>query len=1139
MLAAALVTALGGAGAVAQEPDSELAPGVPKANVADEPAVAERISQPLREAEGNVAAFVELKGKGAVEAFDERRGEGRSASAAAQAANQLKSEIRSLTDGVLGALRALDGATTLLARTSNAVPGMIVQADAAKLRELAGRSDVRSVRLVTPMERTNASADQLTKALQTWRQTGNYGDGIRMGIIDDGIDYTHAAFGGPGTSDAYEAIDPTKAEASYFPTKKVVGGTDLVGDDYDASDPDNATPKPDPNPLSCGSHGTHVAGTAGGFGVNGDGSTFEGDYAKLNADKLNKMRIGPGTAPKAQLYAIKVFGCGGSTSVTAQGMDWALDPDGDGDFSDRLDLINMSLGSDFGAPDDPNSLFVRKLAAHGVLTVNSAGNSGNVYDVGGSPGNTPEALTVASTRDSFVLRDAVAVTAPGDIRGNQVGQYSQDYADYDNLDETQPVVPLSDQEDGCAEYSEADAAAVKGKFVWLEWDDNDATRACGSAALAANAEAAGAAGAVLSSGLEHFAAGIAGNAAVPMFQLTGSSTKAVRPALEDGALEMRMAGKLRASEPRNYPDIVDTPSSFTSRGVRGPAVKPDVGAPGDTLASAESGSGNKALSMSGTSMASPHVAGIAALVRQANPDWTVEEVKAAVMNTATADLRSAAHDKGNIEAPQRVGAGRVDARAAVGNKVLAMVQDDPGSVSVSFGAVEAGEPVNLGKTIKLVNKGSNQVELDASYEAVTKLPGVRYELSTDSVSLSPKGTASVRVNLRIDDPSALRKIADPTIEKTQLDVARQFLADASGRVVFNPTDGSTNQLRVPVYSAPKPTAAIEAPDELKIPDGEQQAVLNLGGRGLDQGDGDAAYRSLISALQLGATSPELPECAEEDESECTINDTAKGGDLRYVGAATTAPLHKKQGKPQDAMLAIGLSTWEDWANVGSNTIPFVELDTTGDGKPDFRSEVAKPPETDVLVVNTVDLNQEGNPSVDLQPVNGQFGDVDTNVFDTNTLLLPINLAAIGIDAAKADSAPISYTVGVAGNYAASAAEDEVGVIDQLAEPVDFDPLKPGVWLQGSGEPALSYLAKPGTALVANYDREAAEQQGADQLLLLHHQNARGARAELADISAGAGAPEQQADEQAERPAEQSERPAEQAEEEPAEQPAGG
>src|SRR5437660_1033822 len=109
----------------------------------------------------------------------------------------------------------------------------------------APRADVVSVRTVVPKTRTNASAEQLTNTLAAWQQTGKFGDNVRVGVIDDGIDYTHADFGGPGTQAAYNGVDRTKP-TPLFPSAKVVGGTDLVGDDYDAATPGKTTPKPDP-----------------------------------------------------------------------------------------------------------------------------------------------------------------------------------------------------------------------------------------------------------------------------------------------------------------------------------------------------------------------------------------------------------------------------------------------------------------------------------------------------------------------------------------------------------------------------------------------------------------------------------------------------------------------------------------------------------------------------------------------------------------------------------------------------------------------------------------------------------------------------------------------------------------------------
>ncbi|MFB9597260.1 S8 family serine peptidase [Saccharothrix longispora] len=1081
-----LVASTAGTALAAEDPQ---APSVATARGLDAGTLQLKVAKRLSAAQGKVTAFVELEAKPAVDTYEEKTSQGASKQQAKDAAKATRNDTGKVVDRVVTDLKGKDSATKELYRTANGVPGVVVTADAAKVRELAQRPDVKSVRTVVPKSRQNSTAVQLTNTLKAWQQYGKLGDDTRIGIIDTGIDYTHADFGGPGTVEAFQAIDETKVDPSYFPTAKVVGGYDFVGNAYDGESDDPAvnTPKPDPNPLDCNSHGSHVAGTAAGFGVNADGSTFTGDYTKLTPEALDAMRIGPGTAPKALLYALKVFGCEGSTNVTAQALDWSLDPDGDGDFSDHLDVVNLSLGSDYGAPDDPDSLFVRKLNASGVLTVFSAGNGGDLYDIGGSPGSTPEALTVASTRDSYVLRDAVEVTAPDAVKGPKPGQYSQSY-NYEGKSVTGVAVPLGDagNKDGCLPLSAADKAAVAGKVAWLEWDDNDATRRCGSAGRTNNVTAAGAIGAVFTSQLENFNAGIAGNAAIPVIQITGSATAALRPALATGALTLRLAGDLRTSLPTYDQSISDTPSSFTSRGVRGPVVKPDVAAPGDTIASALVGSGDKTLVISGTSMAAPHTTGIAALVRQVHPDWTPEEVKAAVMNSASADVKT---QDGKTYAPNRVGSGRIDGKAAVENQVLAYVQDDPGAVSASFGVVEVSKPVSLTKTIKVVNKSTKWVDYTVGYEALTQIPGVRYELSADTVRLSPRGIARVKVTLKIDDPKALRKTVDPTVEALHLDVPRQFLADASGRVVFAPKSGTAVPLRVPVYSAPKPVADIDVPKSVKANNGGQ-AVLNLTGKGLDQG----AYKSLVSVLELQASSPKLPECRRNVTANCTLNDTAKGGDLRYVGAASTAPLARAQGAPEEALLAFGVATWGNWYNLGSNTVPFVDIDTNGDGVFDYEVYATKLTDTDLLVAATVDLAT--GVTVDLQGVNGQFGDVDTNVFDTNVVVLPVLLSAIGIDA-SADTSRIGYQAGTAGFYLAPGSTN--GLIDSIPGQLSFDPLKPGLWVQGGGDAALSYSARPGTALVVNRDAASLATDGADSLLVLHHHNATGDRASVVKV----------------------------------------
>ncbi|MEU4444853.1 S8 family serine peptidase [Actinosynnema sp. NPDC050801] len=1020
----------------------------------------ERVGPALARAAGPVTAFVELTTTPAVRAYRDEKARG--AGDPAAAARDARRRADAQADRVVRALRAEDATTREVAKTRNAVPGVVVTADAASLRRLATVPEVKAVRLTVPKSVRNAGAVELTRAAQVWRDTGRYGEGLRIGIVDTGIDYTHADFGGPGTTAAYDAVDRT---APWTPTAKVVGGHDFAGDDYDAYDPAKAVPAPDPNPLDCHSHGTHVAGTAAGYGENADGTPFTGDYRTLTPEAVAGMRIGPGTAPKASLYALKVFGCTGSTELVGPALDWSLDPNGDGDFADRLDVVNLSLGSDYGGQDDPDSLFVRKVVEHGVVVVASAGNGGDLYDVGGSPANTPEALAVANTRDAFTMLDGVEVAG-----ARHAGQYSKQYAGYAGLDLALPVVPVSDAAnlDGCAPIGEN----LDGRFVWLEWDEDDASRECGSGARTDNAEAAGAEGVLLTTTNDHFKAAIAGNAGIPAFQFTRVATEALRPALADGTLQVRMLGSLRNAAPTMTPTLADTITPTSARGARSAsAAKPDVAAPGDTILSAAVGTGSDAVSQGGTSMSAPHVAGIAALVRERRPEWTVEEVKAAIMNTARGDVTDGDdHTTGKPEAPMRVGAGRVDAVDAVGAELLAMVRDDPGTVGVTFGPVEAAAEMSVTKTVEVVNKSSRPRAVTVAYEAATTVPGTRFDVWPRTFVVPPGGTGTTEVTLTVV-PDELRKVADPTVEKRQADVARQFLAEASGRLLVR---SGERTLRVPVYAAPKPVADVEAVDR-------GDGAVEVTGRTVEQGEGDEAYRSLLSAFELQGASPELPDCADGVQVDCAVTASARGGDLRYVGAASSG-----------GMLAFGVVTWRNWVTLGVATSPVIRIDTTGDGVDDYAVQAVKPTSgavvtADVWLARTVRVADGA--VVDEQPLNGQYGDVDTNVMDSDVVVLPVALTALGIDPA-AGSARLTYTAGTTGNYPAPGNAD--GLVDRIGTPMSFDPLRPGLGVEGG----VLFFAEPGAVLRVRRDPESAAADGADSLLLLHHHNASGDRAQV-------------------------------------------
>ncbi len=218
---------------------------------------------------------------------------------------------------------------------------------------------------------------------------GLTGAGVTVAIIDTGLDYYHANFGGSGDPADFAADNGLTIGTPAFPNSKVIGGTDFVGDDYDASaDGAASIPHPDPDPLDCNGHGSHVGGTAAGFGVTDAGDTFAGPYDATTLGTTD-FEIGPGVAPEATILAYRVFGCDGSSDVVDQAINQAV--------IDGADVINMSLGAPFGgATDDPTSAAAQNAIEAGIIVVASAGNEGPNAFMVGSPSTAPDVISVAA-----------------------------------------------------------------------------------------------------------------------------------------------------------------------------------------------------------------------------------------------------------------------------------------------------------------------------------------------------------------------------------------------------------------------------------------------------------------------------------------------------------------------------------------------------------------------------------------------------------------------------------------------------------------------------------------------------------------------------------------------------------------------
>ena len=312
----------------------------------------------------------------------------------------------------------------------------------------------------------------------------------------------------------------------------------------------------------------------------------------------------------------------------------------------------------------------------------ASGNGGDLYDVGGSPGNAVTTIAVANSIDAYSQLDALEVTAPASCRRRRTAPRARrlrlgEQPGPRRLGRLRLTDPTN--QDGCDPLSAADAAAVAGKIAWVEWTERQRRLPLRLGARGRPTSADRRCHRLRSSPATRtlFAAGITGSALIPGVIITNSASDTLR------------RSSATACTRRTARSAADSPSSSTVTTTWSTAapraayraeggVKPDVSAVGTTRLLDRCRHGQRGCRLVGTSMATPMVAGLAALVVAEHPDWTVEEVKANIMNTAGQDLFTEPNHTRSTYAPNRVGAGRVNAEHALENAVMAYVHRRPG-----------------------------------------------------------------------------------------------------------------------------------------------------------------------------------------------------------------------------------------------------------------------------------------------------------------------------------------------------------------------------------------------------------------------------------------------------------------------------
>ncbi len=947
--------------------------------------------------------------------------------------------------------------------------------DVAKLRTLPG---VKAIHPIIPKTLDHTTSVPLIGAPQVWGGLTNYqGDNIKIGIIDTGIDYIHTNFGGSGTGYNTQDFTSITEPGNLFPTTKVVGGYDFVGDAYDADS--NPTPAPDPDPMDCNGHGSHVAGTAAGFGVLIDGSTYQESgpdtYANLKnltqSQYIAKFRIGPGVAPKAKLYALRVFGCSGSTEVTEQAIEWAMDPNGDNDLSDHLDVINMSLGSSFGSEYDTTAIAANNAALAGVIVVASAGNSGDVFYIHGSPAVARNAISVAASLDQGAVVSAFEGITPAAI----AGQHPAVEADFGPQSfNVTAAITTTVPANGCTAITNN----LTGKIALID------RGACTFVTKVKNAQNAGAVGVLIANNVPGFPFAMGGTdttITIPSMM----TTLAVGNTLKDNLpATIKLTSNYRDQFTMIDDTLRDMIPSFTSRG---PArvdtlLKPDVTAVGETVYSTNALTGNEGISYNGTSMAAPHVAGVMALLRQMHPTWSVAQLKALVMNTATHDLYTQPGQSGTKYTPTRIGAGRVDVQKAAQSAVIAYNQADPGQVSVSFGVVpvvETGATTDqtLTSTVRIENTSANSLQYTVTFEQrYQNNPGLTFSLLdaannplSNPLSVPGNGTVDIKIRVAIN-AAALTRARDATIS-TSIVGGREYFSEGGGYVVLTST-GSEPTLRLPVYIAPRPASDMALEEGALMLGSAITDTLNLTPSGIPVET--TAEDSLAYLLEWVGESPD----------DLLSSGPTNAADIRYVGVTTDYP----DWDFADAAVYFGIATYGKWDT--PNSVEFdIWIDTDGDEIDDyvvfntnqgFFTGVTDDVQLSVfcpLINNGTEVDYD---SCDAwYYLNGLGGAYNTNLFHNNVMTLLVPPEGIGL----------SETGDTDFNFYIVSWSVDGGLVD-VSDVYYYDVAKPGLY---TVEPAIQmpvWLDNPtySPTFDVYFDRRAIDQIGSKGLLVFHTHN---------------------------------------------------
>ncbi len=860
---------------------------------------------------------------------------------------------------------------TIESRFTDVFNGFRLRVPAGKIPTIARLAGVTHIYSVPIETRDNANTDNFLGVPTTWGATGFTGAGVKIAIIDTGINYDHLDFNGPGAA-AFAANDGVTIGPGIFPTARVQKGWDFVGDSYDAesTNPADQIPQPDPNPLDCkdpaaDQHGTHTSGTAAGNGVLSNGSVYLGPY---NAATLtsHSFRVAPGVAPQATIYAYRVFGCFGSTNIVADAIERAV--------QDGADVISMSLGSPFGNPGSLDAIASNNAAMAGVTVVASSGNQGpSAYETG-APGVGTRVISVGALDAQPGFPGATVQFTSGTANGiNANGATTLPVTGVINRFADDPSTPgdpdtgVGFENLGCDPTAYTYNGFVAGQIAVVD------RGICDRIQKAQVGQTQGAAAVVMvnnSAGFPPFENTIPG-VTIPFIGVSNADAPAF--ATNNGTSATIVSAGLIANPAYRHS------ATFTSAGPRrvDDMIKPDVVAPGVSVFSADGSTVDQGKALSGTSMAAPATAGVAALVKQAHMTWTARQIKAAIMGTASGD-QVVPYDV------RLSGAGVPQPILAVRTK--AYVYTDPGSSSLTFGYNQAQ---NLPATTIAYQDTRAFTINNTSSAPITYLlanafnspdEGLVVKISPSTVTVAANSFRYVNVTLTLSKAAAalLPSVAPNHAPLLAVDDFGQLyspLGYIAGVITATPSAVKTGvvPLRIPWLVATR---------------GVSQLIA-LGGTKPPYAKSGTKATSSIVVKNYGVHSgiADLYQWGLQDAAEGLA-----GIDMRAAGVQSLpSDVCDSSASPSDRCLVFAVNTWGRWSSASENEFD-VNVDINGDGIADYS----------VVGLDFGWLTSSGPSGIEYSLIfDAHTGDLLNGYFatapsDSSTLLLPVLASDLGL-----------------------------------------------------------------------------------------------------------------------------------------------